>query len=77
MLRVLRSMEWLVSLGIKDESAKNGDWWETDFILVFLIFGLVFKTAILGWLHYLNPLGFTIWRFWGVSDGFIFGGIAN
>jgi len=49
MLRALRS--WMAGvLGIKNESAKNGDWWETDFILV-LISGS-FLAAILGWLYY-------------------------
>ncbi|WP_267886227.1 hypothetical protein [Porphyrobacter sp. AAP60] len=28
-------------LGIKDDSAKNGDWWEIDFILVILLGSLL------------------------------------
>ena len=46
MLRALRS--WIAAkLDIKDESAKNGDWWEVDLLIV-VIFGS-FLSAILAW----------------------------
>ncbi len=33
-----RLRSWIVALlDIRDESARNGDWWETDLILVFLL----------------------------------------
>jgi hypothetical protein len=34
-------------LGVRDEAARNGDWWEIDFIIVLL--GGVFAAGVIGW----------------------------